>query len=674
MPLKSEYASNPIESKLEREEIRTAANFVQEGKIDTPLILPTDKEHDVENMSGLSESRKYVLTGKNGRRKEIDLNEGASTSSKRKTHKGAFYQKIRDATKKAVAETKPDFSIMTEMNDAEIEHAYKQVKHDEFFHDFKLTPHQERMKANLDRKKNSEGGLNQKSRRTAWWNSGADEEVAQDKVEFMADSGAEYDMWQQAYRFLGMYIDCDHKKDGGDRRKLGEDEGEGEGGDDNGCSRWAMWAGYVDPNYEGYGYYEYYGDEPYGKLDCHEEDTEWQLMGVYREEGYQFYEQISKHLWAINEYEYITVLAGLAYMSDSDCYQIGYTDDGDVVYGGVQPLAKGYIQMGVYMDETCLEPYPEEYGINFSQFGLENDLDLGSGDFDDDATANQAYEWWSDAQEYTLENFNDVYDTYKLCTTCMDYPTYQDGYFIGDDGTDEDDLINQCWKFYSHDSFTCEGDCLSMATAQGSILGVNYGAAFFGSGSISGAQTEQAYAETSFDESPPNSWQKAKADIYVACCGLVFVATFLAFAVARGKKPDDAVSSRHGGRSPRSKSEKLLDKKSRRRSKSKSRARSSEKERRHHSSSRDRSSSPDKSSRSKKYVPPPDPGSPPKSSDHHSRRSKSSSRKKSSRHDSHRSESDDFVKQSSKRSHKGSKPRKERQIRETESSDHHEML
>ena len=29
-----------------------------------------------------------------------------------------------------------------------------------------------------------------------------------------------------------------------------------------------------------------------------------------------------------------------------------------------------------------------------------------------------------------------------------------DGYIVGDFGTDELDLINQCWKFYSYDSFT----------------------------------------------------------------------------------------------------------------------------------------------------------------------------------------------------------------------------
>jgi hypothetical protein len=46
------------------------------------------------------------------------------------------------------------------------------------------------------------------------------------------------------------------------------------------------------------------------------------LMGVYRQEFYQFIEQMSKHVWAIDEYEYVVALAGLAYMTDEDCWYL----------------------------------------------------------------------------------------------------------------------------------------------------------------------------------------------------------------------------------------------------------------------------------------------------------------------------------------------------------------
>ena len=56
-----------------------------------------------------------------------------------------------------------------------------------------------------------------------------------------ADPGDDYDMWQQAYRMLGGFIDCDHQKSEGS----GDHNEDGDGGnaENNGaCSRWMIWA------------------------------------------------------------------------------------------------------------------------------------------------------------------------------------------------------------------------------------------------------------------------------------------------------------------------------------------------------------------------------------------------------------------------------------------------
>ncbi len=63
------------------------------------------------------------------------------------------------------------------------------------------------------------------------------------------------------------------------------------------CNRWAAWCAYVDPYYAGGGYDEYFGNDAKGKLDCHVPSTKWLLLGCYAQELYQWYEQISKHLW-----------------------------------------------------------------------------------------------------------------------------------------------------------------------------------------------------------------------------------------------------------------------------------------------------------------------------------------------------------------------------------------
>ena len=58
--------------------------------------------------------------------------------------------------------------------------------------------------------------------------------------------------------------------------------------------------------------------------------------------------------------------------------------------------------------------------------------------------------------------------------------SYQDGYFNGDYGTDEDDLINQCWKFYSHDTDHCTHECIALGDAQGTITEIKYGKKYYG--------------------------------------------------------------------------------------------------------------------------------------------------------------------------------------------------
>jgi len=385
------------------------------------------------------------------------------------------------------------------------------------------------------------------------WNSGNDPDPYESS--FLADSGVEYDWWAQGYRLVGGYIDCDTERNDGSH-----DSGDDDGGN-TGCPRWMIWASYYNPNYNGGGREEYfeYGDqdfykedeaitdEPLSHLDCHAPDTEWVLIGIYRQEFYQFIEQISKHLWAIDEYEYVVALAGLAYMTDSDCWLVAYDDDGNPIYAGVQPLPLGKFQMSLYSDEQCLF-INEHLDMTFDDLGLTSSMKLSSHDegnddgYDDDMYATLDG-YWKSAQEYTLELLNEVYEEYKYCTLCMDYPTYQDGYFIGDYGTDEDDLINQCWKFHSHDSYTCESDCLSLADSQGTIVEIRYGDKFFGEawdGSHgSGRETHYDHYKQGYTtDSNQAKFEKFKATMFMTLSGILFISTFLAYTVSRGESKD----------------------------------------------------------------------------------------------------------------------------------------
>ena len=401
---------------------------------------------------------------------------------------------------------------------------------------------------------------------------------------------------------------------------------------------------YIDPNYAGGGYDEYFGDNPPGSLDCHSPDSDWKLIGVYRQEFYQYIEQISKHLWAIDEYEYIVALAGLDYMTDDECRGIGYDESGNQLYSDIQPLEGGYFQMGLYSDAQCLNP-DTKTSYTYDDFAEGSELNLGSKDAtDDDGFHNTAYSYWQDTQEYTLTNLNTVYNDFKFCTSCVDYPTYQDGYFIGDDGTDDDDLINQCWKFYSHDSFNCDGDCLAMGSSQGSITWISYNGKQFGSlidGQYSsshenGKLTDSGIVTTSSSSGGGNRIERLKANLFLTFAGIVFVATFLAFAVARGSSKKK--------KSSRSRSRRLLDadygdgRRSSGRSQSRSRRMASSGDKsvrssRSKSKSRSSSKSVKSSSRSKSRTRTSSRGDyePPSSSEKSKSRSQSRSRKSSSR-------------------------------------------
>jgi hypothetical protein len=367
-----------------------------------------------------------------------------------------------------------------------------------------------------------------------------------------ADTGEYYDKFAQGYRMLGGFIDCDHAEDGS-----GDHSGDNNNGNNNNngnsCSRWMMWAAYINPNYNGNGRDEYFNyDEDgsaYAKLDCHSPSTEWLLMGVYREEFYQYLEQISKHLWAIDDYEYVVALAGLAYIQDSDCFEVGYYG-GASLYAGVMPQSGGDFIMGLYTDSACLYADTSS-GMTYDDYFQDEGMNLGSKDDGciSDDTLSTLYGYWTASQEYTLALVNEVYSEYKYCTLCMDYPTYQDGYFIGDSGTDDDDMINQCWKFHSHDSYACETDCLSLGSAQGTIVqiyynGHSYGTSWDGSGSGSDTTFDHYAKGYSTGSSGASNLQRFKANAYLTFNGVLFIATFLAFSVARGSRLDSSEKSR----------------------------------------------------------------------------------------------------------------------------------
>jgi len=397
--------------------------------------------------------------------------------------------------------------------------------------------------------------------RRAWgWGSNSN---TQDETVF-ADTSQYYDSWAQAYRMLGSFISCDIDE----TNEYNYDYG------GNNCIRWVMWAAYLNPNYQGGGREEYFGyssnddasssyydddanngncyrtdDGSYhcndysnnddydanngnvnnvadrSSLDCHDSSTEWLLLGVYRQDFYEFFEQIIKHVWYYDDYEYIVGSGGLEYMGDNACSFLSYADDGTSIFSAIRPMSGGNYSMGIYSDWQCLEHIDEE------EAGFDYDSINGNAayynNYGGDDYYNGQQDYYDQAQEYTLSLFNEVFEEFKYCTLCMDYPSYQDGYFNGDYyGTDDDNLINQCWKFYSHDTYNCDSACIAMADTQDTIVGIKLGNMYYGSvwaGQDSGNIFDHYKHEYTTGSRSGTRKEHAKANLFLLLNLTVFV-------------------------------------------------------------------------------------------------------------------------------------------------------
>ena len=191
-----------------------------------------------------------------------------------------------------------------------------------------------------------------------------------------------------------------------------------------------------------------------------------------------------KHIWATGEFDYKVAQGVYEYVGNGGCNEVGYDYDGDddnsaILYGGVMPLVGGDIRMALYTDEDCLLPYEGELTYDdFASFEPEDDQYFVF----DDAVYSEM--WEENVIDYRLTYFNEMFDSFKTCNLCIDYPSYQDGEDTND--------INQCWKFYSHTSPVCEGDCIAMAMSQGTIRSIQFGDLIY-YGSITERETSRYY-------------------------------------------------------------------------------------------------------------------------------------------------------------------------------------
>lgn len=234
---------------------------------------------------------------------------------------------------------------------------------------------------------------------------------------FVDSDGNSYEPYSLAWRYLGMYIDCDVEDDtmdeylynnvnrqlqngqqkqeeDGEEQLLSRDlkSGDNKSGDDgNDCARKILWAAYRDPGYRGgsigeYQFYDWKTDtwdkstcrtSRCAKMDCHARGSHWQLVGVFKEtDGLtDWAEQLFKHegycLWDAdkegggsndrNQNKNNDDGSGdYDFMSArrekwvSSCSML-YMKDlyGKAVYRDTRPLAGGNMTDALYYDDKC---------------------------------------------------------------------------------------------------------------------------------------------------------------------------------------------------------------------------------------------------------------------------------------------------------------------------------
>jgi len=273
---------------------------------------------------------------------------------------------------------------------------------------------------------------------------------------FLAESQTtEYDGYQQAWRLLGYFVDCQSasaQEENGNNNNNNENNNNNDDGEAS-CQRYLLWAAYIDPNYQGLGVseYQYYDATRHAydptacqaiaadndsssssyfwnnnnncpkKMDCHESHTDFQLLGVFKEPYYASawvptllqhqcgalkQQQDDDEQEGDNNNEYTASAAYQALTSQQwpeACTATGKyipvdgDDNGETVQLYVHLQASVTAQLALYVDSHCQTEYvPTDNAV--SQDKLAADLGL--------ATAAQAAQW------------NEALRPYYYCQPC----------------------------------------------------------------------------------------------------------------------------------------------------------------------------------------------------------------------------------------------------------------
>ena len=332
--------------------------------------------------------------------------------------------------------------------------------------------------------------------------------------------GVEYDPNSLAWRYLGLYVDCD------DRDDNGSGSGDYGGQEDGGgyCQRKLLWAAYLDKRYKQYrgngiGDYQIYdvtsggydgtscdgyGSSRCAKLDCHEPGTNFELLGVLKETKgmYDWTEQLFKHegvcIW--NDDEVYETMKTWMEKWPRECQALDVTDNrGNAIYLDIKPLPGGDMTLAIYKDSICSKV---SSNMDFAAYTVKLYKSLGYNR----QTGSDVAQTYKEA----IDTWNEKMNTFKVCQPCVAYNLHSGqgknnghGRALGGNQGDGEERqmyncyddagytnVNQCYKFGSKTELEVSDEYdLITASSQGTILRIKANGKVYGKGGYKASGT-----------------------------------------------------------------------------------------------------------------------------------------------------------------------------------------
>jgi hypothetical protein len=235
------------------------------------------------------------------------------------------------------------------------------------------------------------------------------------------------------------------------------------------------------------------------KMDCHEPNTHFKLIGFFKEPNYrEWLEQLFKYegdcVWDDNEYEFMQ-----RYREDwpQYCTKTEFSENGNYLYYDTKPSSYGSMDIGLYTDYKCVEEYTGNATTVESVLYAAYSSDYAYG------------------LEKELKAWNDAFDVFKTCLPCRAVDlidivagsnaeksgdaTERYSFYENDDDQDDDRNthnedegfrcnedsgsadVNQCMKFKTTTNmYSASINDVILAENQGSVTAVQIGITTYG--------------------------------------------------------------------------------------------------------------------------------------------------------------------------------------------------